>query len=76
MGIYEELQELTALKVCKMERLLKEASPTDLDDIQKALANPTISTNALHAVLKKHSYSIGYSALQRHRTGVCGCVNL
>lgn len=76
MGIYDELQQMTAAKFCKMERLLQDASEQDRLDIEKALANPDISTNSLYAVMRKHNYIIGYTAMQKHRRGECSCVNI
>lgn len=75
MSIYAEMVNLTnGTSSCKMAKLLDSAPETDRTDIENALANIDISTNAIHVVLNKHGFKIGYTSLQRHRQKECACV--
>lgn len=77
MGIYSEiLKESDKTSACIMQRLLAEASDQDREEINQALDNPTISTNAILKVLNKNNFNLGYTALNKHRKKDCSCGNI
>lgn len=76
MGLYSEmLNESGAKTTCKMKQILDECSEVDRQEINNALSNPVISTNAIFRVLNKNKMDIGYTSLHKHRMKGCACAD-
>jgi len=71
VSLYDEARAAMRVKgpPCKVALL-----PDDVrDEVEAALADPSIHATALARVLKEHGHDCGHETLQRHRSGDCRC---
>lgn len=75
MGLLDDVlrEQAQEKKPCKVGRLIAEMPKQDAADLQAALLNPKVQTEALTRVLNQHGYPIASTTLANHRRGDCCC---
>lgn len=75
MGLLDEIRNVNSeTKPCKVARHLLAMDKKDAADIQAALDDPTIPNAHIATVMTRHGWSVGESAMAKHRRKECCCV--
>lgn len=62
-------------KVCGMVKLLDRMNEQDRSDVEKALADETITGEAIGRALRRNGFKVNSSMIRRHRRRDCACGN-
>lgn len=76
MGLIDEIdaeQDASRPNRCGVNRVLQTLEGGDRDDLDKALADPGITTAAIHRALVKRGFKIDAKGVAYHRKGTCAC---
>jgi len=60
-------------EVCGLIRFLDTLDTEDRNDLEKAIADPSITATAIERALKKNGYKMLGSMIRRHRRKECAC---
>lgn len=75
MGLLDEIKnESPKTRPCKLARHLSAMDKKDAAEISTALEDWGIPSTHIATVLSRHGWSIGVSALDKHRKRLCCCV--
>ena len=58
---------------CTIGRLLSTMDATDAAELRAAIADDTISAQAIASVLTDRGWAMSHGPVQRHRRGGCSC---
>ena len=76
MGLIEDIaseQEASRPNRCAVHRIRHSLPDADAADLETALADPAITTSAIHRALMKRGFKVDPKGIAYHRKGTCAC---
>jgi hypothetical protein len=75
MGILDEIKEAQRKPVgkCSFGQFIETLSKDDQAGLAKALADRSITTQAIFIAVRKNNFMKGETVIRKHRRGDCAC---